>query len=142
MRITPWSGGSKAMPPRNFFDPFCNLLWILCVRYIKTIVLEIRILYCFWERKLYCRILYFFLRIVKSLQHHGRRQIVKSCKYCLVWLFFFGVYFFSLFLHLTDLEISYIFPSKRLLEFCFVGLFSKMERKNGFGAYWRCSLHK
>ena len=61
-----------------------------------------------WSRGL-SRIFYFSLWIVKFLQLNGRRKIVKSCKYCLVWLFSL-MYIFSLFLHLTNLRILCIFP--------------------------------
>ena len=62
---------------------------------IKTIVLEIRVLCCFWERKLDCHhILYFSLKIVKSLQRRGRRQIAKPRKYCLMCDYFSLMYFF------------------------------------------------
>ena len=64
----------------------------------------------FLERKLYYRILYFFLRMVKSLQLRKRKQIVEPRKYCLVWLFSL-TYIFSLFLYLTDLKISFKFPT-------------------------------
>ena len=79
----------------------------------------LKVLFCFWERKLYCHILYFSLRIIKFLQLCERRQIAEPRKYCLVWLFFFGVYF-SLFLHLTNLRISYIFSSWKSTNLCCV----------------------
>ena len=59
-------------------------------------------------------IIYIFsLRIVKSLQLRGRRQIVELRKYCLVCMIIFLWCIFFLFLHLTCLGISYIFPSLR-----------------------------
>ena len=52
----------------------------------------------FWERKLYCCILYFSLRMVKSLQVCGCKQITESRKYCLVCDYFSLAYiFFSIF---------------------------------------------
>ena len=71
----------------------------------------------FFEReKLYCYTLYFSLRIMKFLQLHGRRQIAELRKYYLMYDYFSLVYIFSLFLHFIDLEISYIFPSYRILQ--------------------------
>ena len=73
------------------------------------------VLYYFLERKLYYHILYFFsLWIVKSLQLYRRRQITELHKYCLVWFFFFFLeHIFSLFLHLTNLRISYLLLLER-----------------------------
>ena len=61
----------------------------------------------FWNKKLYCRILHFSLRIVKFLQLYGHRQITESHKYCLVYIFLY-------FLHLTYLIILCIFQSLSL----------------------------
>ena len=97
----------------------------------KTVVLKVRILcVVFYVRKIvlwYYHILYFSLRMVKSLQLCRCRQISKPCKYCLVWLFSL-THFFFYFLHLTYLEISCIshiwefrtfIPFRRLFSQCF-----------------------
>ena len=56
-----------------------------CAQNRKTIILKIRVLiFFFLEKKLYCLILYFFLKIVKFLQLHERRQIIEPRKYYLV----------------------------------------------------------
>ena len=60
---------------------------------------------------MYCHTLNFSLRIVKSLQLCGRRQIAEPHKYYPVCDYFFFYVYFSLFLHLTSLGILYIFPS-------------------------------
>ena len=65
---------------------------------IKTVVLEIRILYCFLENKNCTAVLCIFsLRIVKSLQLRGRRQIAELRKYCLVRVIVFFFFFWRLF---------------------------------------------
>ena len=61
-----WSIGKKNLA---CFIAHCESF----VQDIKIIVLEIRVLCCFWEKKLDCHhILYFSLKIVKSLQLRGR----------------------------------------------------------------------
>ena len=47
------------------------------------------------KKKLYYRTLYFFLRIMKFLQLHGRKQIAKSRKYYLVCDYLSLRYIFS-----------------------------------------------
>ena len=80
------------------------------VQDIKTVVLKIRVLMLFLKEKTVLpHFVFFSLRIVKSLQLRGRRQIAEPRKYYLVCDYFSLVYIFSLFLHLTDLRISYIF---------------------------------
>ena len=85
----------------------CWALW--------TLIVFDSVLYYFLERKLYYHILYFFsLWIVKSLQLYRRRQITELHKYCLVLFFFFFLeHIFSLFLHLTNLRISYLLLLER-----------------------------
>ena len=72
-----------------------------CVQDIKIVVLEIRVSMSFLrvkkKEKLYCRTLYFSLRIVKSLQPRGCKQIPEPRKFCLVCDYFSLVYIFLYF---------------------------------------------
>jgi len=83
---------------------------------IKTVVLEIRILCCFLENK-NCTAVFciFSLRIVKSLQLRGRRQIVELRKYCLCVIIFLWCIFFSIFCILQILEFR-VYSHQLILE--------------------------
>ena len=63
-KLSLWRSGSLA-----HFVAHCEY----CMQYRKIVVLNIRVFYCFFVGKMSCRILYFSLRIVKSLQFRERR---------------------------------------------------------------------
>ena len=91
--------GPGAMLPGKFFGPFVAPLWILIAGCRKRVFGDFGFVVVVFERKkkLYCRILYFSLIIVKSLQLRGRRQIAKPLKYYLVRVIVFLWRVFSLF---------------------------------------------
>ena len=58
-----------------------------------------------------------------------------SCRRSLLFFFFFFFLFFSLFLHLTDLEISCIFPTEMDENL------RKIEGKKIISSAFLCNLH-